>query len=92
MKRTATGLLVAATAVLSWPEVLEGDTRGSAYVRATAEAAMIGAVGRLVRGHRAVPPPLGIPIPHTAIIPSRKDDIGRGLGTFVAAELPHRRR
>ena len=27
--------------------------------------------------------PLGIPIPHTAIIPNRKDDIGRGLGTFV---------
>jgi uncharacterized membrane-anchored protein YjiN (DUF445 family) len=27
--------------------------------------------------------PLGLPIPHTAIIPERKDDIGRGLGTFV---------
>ena len=27
--------------------------------------------------------PLGLPIPHTAIIPNRKDQLGRGLGTFV---------
>ena len=27
--------------------------------------------------------PLGIPIPHTAIVPSRKDRIGRILGRFV---------
>ena len=34
--------------------------------------------------------PLGIPIPHTAIIPRRKDQIGRSLGDFVAGQLPHR--
>jgi uncharacterized membrane-anchored protein YjiN (DUF445 family) len=39
--------------------------------------------GRLVRGDRAVSSPLGIPIPHTAIIPHRKDEIGRTLGEFV---------
>ena len=27
--------------------------------------------------------PLGLPIPHTAIIPKRKDEIGRSLGEFV---------
>ena len=32
--------------------------------------------------------PLGIPIPHTAIIPNRKDQIGRSLGRFVQDELP----
>ena len=35
--------------------------------------------------------PLGIPIPHTAIIPKRKDQIGRSLGEFVAGQLPHPR-
>ena len=32
--------------------------------------------------------PLGLPIPHTAIIPKRKDQIGRSLGEFVAGQLP----
>ena len=31
--------------------------------------------------------PLGIPIPHTAIIPKRKDDIGRSLGDFVQGDF-----
>ena len=35
--------------------------------------------------------PLGVPIPHTAIIPRRKDEIGRSLGEFVAGQLPHPR-
>lgn len=38
---------------------------------------------RLVRGHRALPPPLGLPIPHTAIIPTKKDQLGVSLGEFV---------
>ncbi len=36
--------------------------------------------------------PLGIPIPHTAIIPNRKDEIGRTLGEFVETEFLARRR
>ena len=32
--------------------------------------------------------PLGLPIPHTAIIPRKKDQIGASLGTFVQDELP----
>ena len=31
--------------------------------------------------------PLGIPIPHTAIIPNRKDEIGQNLGEFVETEF-----
>ena len=38
---------------------------------------------RLVRGDRAVPPPLGLPIPHTAIIPRNKDRIGEALANFL---------
>ena len=34
--------------------------------------------------------PLGLPIPHTAIIPGRKDEIGRSLGEFVEGNFMSR--
>ena len=83
MKRTATGLLVGATVVFVVAKALEGDHSWVAYIRATAEAAMIGALADWFAVTALFRHPLGIPIPHTAIIPARKDDIGRGLGTFV---------
>ncbi len=83
MKRTATGLLLAATAVFLAARVLEEGTPWLGYVRATAEAAMVGAVADWFAVTALFRHPLGLRIPHTAIIPSRKDDIGRGLGTFV---------
>lgn len=83
MKRTATGLLLAATAVFAVARSLEGDHGWLGYVRATAEAAMVGAIADWFAVTALFRHPLGIPIPHTAIIPRRKDDIGRGLGTFV---------
>ncbi|QYG95382.1 DUF445 domain-containing protein [Iamia sp. SCSIO 61187] len=83
MKRTATGLLLAATAVFLVARVLEEDASWLGFVRATAEAAMVGAIADWFAVTALFRHPLGIPIPHTAIIPNRKDDIGRGLGTFV---------
>ena len=83
MKRIATGLLVGATVVFLVTRALEDDVSGLSYVRATAEAAMVGALADWFAVTALFRHPLGIPIPHTAIIPNRKDDIGRGLGTFV---------
>ena len=83
MKRTATGLLLAATVVFVVTRVLEEDASWLGYVRATAEAGMVGAIADWSTVTALFRHPLGIPIPHTAIIPNRKDDIGRGLGTFV---------
>lgn len=83
MKRTATGLLAGATVVFLLTRSLEGSTPWLGYVRATAEAAMVGAIADWFAVTALFRHPLGIPIPHTAIIPNRKDDIGRGLGTFV---------
>jgi uncharacterized membrane-anchored protein YjiN (DUF445 family) len=83
MKRTATGFLVAATVVFVVARVLEPDHGWLGYVRATAEAAMVGALADWFAVTALFRYPLGLPIPHTAIIPNRKDDIGRGLGTFV---------
>lgn len=53
------------------------------YVRATAEAALVGGVADWFAVTALFRHPLGIPIPHTAIVPARKDRIGRALGNFV---------
>jgi uncharacterized membrane-anchored protein YjiN (DUF445 family) len=52
-------------------------------VRATAEAAMVGGVADWFAVTALFRHPLGIPIPHTAIVANRKDRIGRSLGNFV---------
>jgi uncharacterized membrane-anchored protein YjiN (DUF445 family) len=52
-------------------------------VRATAEAAMVGGIADWFAVTALFRHPLGIPIPHTAIVANRKDRIGRSLGNFV---------
>jgi uncharacterized membrane-anchored protein YjiN (DUF445 family) len=54
-----------------------------ALVRATAEAAMVGGIADWFAVTALFRHPLGIPIPHTAIVAQRKDRIGRSLGNFV---------
>jgi uncharacterized membrane-anchored protein YjiN (DUF445 family) len=84
MKRLATGLFLVAAAVFL-ACVLLGDDAGSwvGYVRATAEASMVGALADWFAVTALFRHPLGLPIPHTAIIPRKKDQIGASLGTFV---------
>ncbi len=57
------------------------------YVNAFAEAAMIGALADWFAVVALFRHPLGIPIWHTAIIPQRKDEIGRNLAAFVETRL-----
>jgi uncharacterized membrane-anchored protein YjiN (DUF445 family) len=52
-------------------------------LRATAEAAMVGGIADWFAVTALFRHPLGIPIPHTAIVAQRKDRIGRSLGNFV---------
>jgi uncharacterized membrane-anchored protein YjiN (DUF445 family) len=84
MKRLATGLFLLAAAVFL-ACVLLGRDAGSwvGYVRATAEASMVGALADWFAVTALFRHPLGLPIPHTAIIPRKKDQIGASLGTFV---------
>src|SRR5215203_5447514 len=84
MKRLATGLFVLAAAVFLIC-VLIGSDAGAwvGYVRATAEASMVGALADWFAVTALFRHPLGLPIPHTAIIPRKKDQIGASLGTFV---------
>src|SRR5918995_1526714 len=83
MKRRATGLLVVMSAVFLAALVLEPRHPWLGYVRATAEAAMVGGLADWFAITALFKHPLSIPIPHTAIIPTRKDRIGRSLGNFV---------
>jgi len=53
------------------------------YVSAGAEASMVGAIADWFAVTALFKHPLGVPIPHTALIPKRKDDLGRGLEEFV---------
>jgi uncharacterized membrane-anchored protein YjiN (DUF445 family) len=84
MKRLATGLFLGAAAVFL-ACVLLGQDAGAwvGYVRATAEASMVGALADWFAVTALFRHPLGLPIPHTAIIPRKKDQIGASLGTFV---------
>ncbi|MFE9306194.1 DUF445 domain-containing protein [Streptomyces sp. NPDC088353] len=85
MKLTATGLLlfVAVVYVLAkWGENAGAGT-WTAYVAAAAEAGMVGALADWFAVTALFRHPLGLPIPHTAIIPTKKDQLGISLGEFV---------
>ena len=84
MKWRATGLLLLA-AVIFLGCLYLGEDSGAwvGYVRATAEASMVGALADWFAVTALFRHPLGIPIPHTAIIPNKKDQIGASLGTFI---------
>ena len=83
MKRRATALLVIAAVVFVVARLLETRFPWLGYLRATAEAAMVGGVADWFAVTALFRQPMGLPIPHTAIIPARKDRIGRSLGGFV---------
>jgi uncharacterized membrane-anchored protein YjiN (DUF445 family) len=84
MKAVATAALVVATVVYVLARWQSGRGAGWAgYVEAAAEAAMIGALADWFAVTALFRHPLGLPIPHTAIIPKRKEALGRSLGEFV---------
>ncbi|MFT4228554.1 DUF445 domain-containing protein [Micropruina sp.] len=81
MKLIALGLLLLAAAVyLGTLRVADEGVWG--FVNAGAEAAMVGALADWFAVTALFRHPLGLPVPHTAIIPRRKDDIARNLQSF----------
>ncbi len=87
MKGIALGALLLAAAVFAFAFAFQDQLPWLAYVRAAAEGAMVGALADWFAVTALFRHPLGIPIPHTAIIPKRKDEIGRTLGEFVETEF-----
>ncbi|WP_408633257.1 DUF445 domain-containing protein [Mycobacterium hippophais] len=85
MKAVALGFLLGATVVFlvcTWAQS-QGAPGWVGYVRAAAEAGMVGALADWFAVTALFKHPLGIPIPHTAIIKRKKDQLGEGLGMFV---------
>ena len=85
MKLIATGLIVLAAVVYlvaaRWER--SGGPEWVGYLAAAAEAGMIGGLADWFAVTALFKHPLGLPIPHTAIIPRKKDQLGDSLSTFV---------
>lgn len=86
MRTVAVSLLLLAAAVYLLT-LGEGGVWG--YVNAGAEASMVGAIADWFAVTALFKHPLGLPIPHTALVPKRKDDLGKGLEQFVGENFLH---
>ncbi|UAJ08768.1 DUF445 domain-containing protein [Glacieibacterium megasporae] len=86
MRLLATLLLVAMAAVFAfatWARGAYPDVAGLGYLRAFAEASLVGGLADWFAVTALFRHPLGLPIPHTAIIPTNKDRIGDSLAAFL---------
>lgn len=86
MKLVALSFLVGATGLFlacRWAQAHATTAAWVGYVGAAAEAGMVGALADWFAVTALFKHPLGIPIPHTAIIKRKKDQLGEGLGIFV---------
>jgi len=87
MRIVATSLLVAMAALYALSRSLEARAPAWGFVRAFAEAAMVGGLADWFAVTALFRHPLGLPVPHTAIIPRNKDRIGDNLALFLRANF-----
>jgi uncharacterized membrane-anchored protein YjiN (DUF445 family) len=80
MKSVAFGLLVLAAVIYLLTREQDGFL---GYVNAGAEASMVGAMADWFAVTALFRHPLGLPVPHTALIPRKKDEFGQSLEDFV---------
>ena len=83
MKRMATGMLVVMAGVYLLARAIADLHPAVGFVKAFAEAAMVGGLADWFAVTALFRHPLGLPIPHTAIIPRNKDRIGATLAQFL---------
>src|SRR5260370_755566 len=83
MKRLATGMLATSPVTFGLAGWLEGRYPSLGYVCAPAEASLVGGLADWFAVTALFRRPLGLPIPHTAIVATQKERIGRILGNFV---------
>ena len=82
----ATGLLVLMGALVLVGYALPPGL-GADLLQASAKAGFVGGIADWFAVTALFRHPLGIPIPHTAIIPRQKERLGRALGRFVAGHV-----
>lgn len=83
MRRTATGLIVLMAALFLWSGRFLDAHPAWGYLHAFAEAAMVGGLADWFAVTALFRHPLGLPIPHTAIIPENKDRIADTMAGFL---------
>lgn len=83
MKSVATGLLVAMVILFVIGFILQESYPAFAYLRAAAEGGTVGALADWFAVTALFKHPMGLKIPHTALIPRKKDAIGSMLADFV---------
>ncbi len=83
MKRVATGMLLAMAGLYLLARAFEDFHPAIGFVKAFAEAAMVGGLADWFAVTALFRHPLGLPIPHTAIIPRNKNRIGDTLALFL---------
>jgi uncharacterized membrane-anchored protein YjiN (DUF445 family) len=79
----ATALLAAMGVIFTVTRMIPEPGFATLLVQSGAEAGMVGGLADWFAVTALFRHPLGLPIPHTAIVPSNKDRIGRTLGRFV---------
>ncbi|MFT7220794.1 MAG: uncharacterized membrane-anchored protein YjiN (DUF445 family) [Candidatus Azotimanducaceae bacterium] len=87
MKLLATGLLFVVALIYVVSAMFESQYYWVSYINAASEAAMVGAIADWFAVSALFKHPLGLKIPHTAIIPTRKNDIAEQFGAFVQANF-----
>lgn len=84
MRLLATALLALMSAIFVATYVTKFEWTWLAYLRAFAEAGMIGACADWFAVVALFRHPIGLPIPHTAIVPHNKERIGGAIGRFIS--------
>jgi len=87
MRLFATALLLLMAALFLAARQLETQHAGWGFLRAFAEAAMVGGLADWFAVTALFRHPLGLPIPHTAIIPDNKDRIADSMAAFLKANF-----
>jgi uncharacterized membrane-anchored protein YjiN (DUF445 family) len=82
-KRRATGLLVVVAVIFVVSTLLTSRAHWLEWVQVTALASLVGGLADWFAVTALFRRPLGLPIPHTAIVVERKDRFGETLGAFV---------
>jgi len=85
MKATAASFLLLAAGLFALSHALSGTAAG--YLQAGSEAAMIGGLADWFAVTALFRRPLGLPIPHTALVPRKKDELATKLGEFVTGHF-----
>ena len=83
MRMIATALVVLMGVTFGVSKAYEDTHLAVEFIRAFSEAALVGALADWFAVTALFRRPLGLPIPHTAIVPRSKDRIGNGLGNFL---------